>query len=86
MTQDPTNQPIQNEAAEDIESIESVKPKRRTFTELLENNPVGRWCYRRRYGLLIFFLPVLIMYLVYSCFGVHPYGDLSVLVLDLNGQ
>lgn len=52
----------------------------------IRDNPVGRWCYKHRWGLLIFFLPVAIMYLVYSCFGVHPYGDLSVLVLDLNGQ
>ncbi len=56
------------------------------FKSLLSNNPVGRWCYRHRWGLLIFFLPVAIMYLVYSFFGVHPYGDMSVLVLDLNGQ
>lgn len=86
MTQDPTNQPINNEAPDELLPQEAPAPKRRSFTELLENNPVGRWCYRHRYGLLIFFLPVFIMYLVYSCFGVHPYGDLSVLVLDLNGQ
>lgn len=36
--------------------------------------------------LLCFILPVGIMYLAYSLFGVHPYGDGSVLVLDLNGQ
>ena len=64
MTQDPTNQPINNEAAEELLPQEAPAPKRRTFTELLENNPVGRWCYRHRYGLLIFFLPVFIMYLV----------------------
>lgn len=36
--------------------------------------------------LLCFLLPAGIMYLAYSLFGVHPYGDGSVLVLDLNGQ
>ncbi|SDA14515.1 Uncharacterized membrane protein YfhO [Ruminococcus sp. YE71] len=36
--------------------------------------------------LLCFLLPVGIMYLAYALFGVHPYGDGSVLVLDLNGQ
>lgn len=36
--------------------------------------------------LLCFFLPVGIMYLAYALFGVHPFGDGSVLVLDLNGQ
>ena len=36
--------------------------------------------------LLCFFLPVGILYLAYALFGVHPFGDGSVLVLDLNGQ
>lgn len=35
---------------------------------------------------LCFLLPVVIMYAAYALFGVHPYGDGSVLVLDLNGQ
>ncbi|MBQ1537347.1 MAG: YfhO family protein [Ruminococcus sp.] len=36
--------------------------------------------------LLCFVLPVGIMYLAYALFGVHPFGEGSVLVLDLNGQ
>ena len=40
----------------------------------------------RRIYLLVFFIPVIIMYVAYALFGVHPYGDNSVLVLDLNGQ
>ncbi len=40
-----------------------------------------RWIY-----FVVFFVPVLIMYIAYAHFGVHPYGDNSVLVLDLNGQ
>lgn len=36
--------------------------------------------------LLCFIIPTGIMYLAYALFGVHPYGDGSVLVLDLNGQ
>ncbi len=36
--------------------------------------------------LLCFILPAGIMYLAYALFGVHPYGEGSVLVLDLNGQ
>ena len=35
---------------------------------------------------LCFLLPVGIMYLAYALFEVHPFGDGSVLVLDLNGQ
>ncbi len=33
-----------------------------------------------------FILPVFIMYLVYVGIGIHPFGEESVLVLDLNGQ
>jgi uncharacterized membrane protein YfhO len=35
---------------------------------------------------LCFLIPVGIMYLAYALFEVHPFGDGSVLVLDLNGQ
>ena len=38
------------------------------------------------YLVLSFLLPVAVMYLVYLVKGVHPFGDESVLVLDLNGQ
>ncbi|MCD8094756.1 MAG: YfhO family protein [Ruminococcus sp.] len=36
--------------------------------------------------LLVFLIPVVIMYLAYALFGVHPFGNGSVLVLDLNAQ
>ena len=33
-----------------------------------------------------FIVPVTVMYLLYMTMGIHPFGDGSVLVLDLNGQ
>ena len=33
-----------------------------------------------------FIIPVLLMYLIYLAMEIHPFGDGSVLVLDLNGQ
>ena len=33
-----------------------------------------------------FFIPVIVMYLIYLAREIHPFGDGSVLVLDLNGQ
>ncbi len=44
------------------------------------------WLYQHRIYFLVFALPVLIMYIAYALFKVHPFGDNSVLVLDLNGQ
>ncbi len=42
----------------------------------------------RRYGylLLCMFIPTVLMYLIYLARGIHPFGDESVLVLDLNAQ
>ena len=38
------------------------------------------------YLLLAFLIPTVIMYVVYLAMEIHPFGDGSVLVLDLNGQ
>ncbi len=40
----------------------------------------------KKYLLLCFAVPALIMLLMYICFEVYPIGEASVLVLDLNGQ
>lgn len=45
-----------------------------------------RWLFEHRIYALIFIIPFIIMYIVYAVFKVHPWGDNSVLVLDLNGQ
>ena len=47
---------------------------------------IRRWIYDKRIYFLVFAIPSLIMYIAYGFFGVHPFGDNSVLVLDLNGQ
>ncbi|MBR5120950.1 MAG: YfhO family protein, partial [Oscillospiraceae bacterium] len=70
----------------ELEILTPETPKKPFYQRFFEDTVVGRALYNRRYGLLIFFLPVFIMWLCYSIFGVHPFGDGSVLVLDLNGQ
>ncbi len=40
----------------------------------------------RRYLGICFILPVIIMWIIYICMQVFPFGEESVLVLDLNGQ
>lgn len=49
-------------------------------------NPIIRLL--KEYGFLIlaFAVPALLMYLIYASMLVHPIGDGSVLILDLNGQ
>ncbi len=51
-----------------------------------EKRSVRRWIYDHRIYALIFIIPLIIMYIVYAVFKVHPWGENSVLVLDLNGQ
>ncbi len=65
---------------------EYSEPKKPWYSRFFEDTRVGRFLYRHRLGLGLFFLPVFLMWLTYACFGVHPFGDMSVLVLDLNGQ
>ncbi len=43
-------------------------------------------CCPSSYLALTFILPVFLMYLIYLSMEIHPFGDGSVLVLDLNGQ
>ena len=47
---------------------------------------IRQWVWDRKIYFLVFAIPALIMYISYAFFGVHPYDDNSVLVLDLNGQ
>lgn len=49
-------------------------------------NKVFDWFYHKRIYLLAFFIPALILFAAYAAFSVYPFGDNSVLVLDLNGQ
>lgn len=44
------------------------------------------WLSRNRYYILGFFIPVILMYIAYAIFGLHPFGKESVLALDLNAQ
>lgn len=50
------------------------------------NRNILRRIYEKRLYFLVFAIPFLIMYVVYAFFKVHPFGENSVLVLDLNGQ
>ncbi|MBQ5418362.1 MAG: YfhO family protein, partial [Oscillospiraceae bacterium] len=47
---------------------------------------VQAWFYRNRAYFAAFFIPVILLYIAYAFFGLTPYGDHSVLCLDLNGQ
>ena len=44
------------------------------------------WLHRNRSYLIAFILPVVLIYIAYAIFGLYPFGEHSVLCLDLNGQ
>lgn len=52
----------------------------------MANNVIKQWVYNKKIYIIAFAVPFAIMYFVYAAFSVHPFGDNSVLVLDLNGQ
>ena len=60
------------------EEAQNVSPNKSIFARLTQH-PYA-------YLALCFFVPTLIMYLLYLVRGLYPIGDESVLVLDLNGQ
>ncbi len=47
---------------------------------------LGAWVVRNRTYLVAFAIPVILTYLAYAIFGLYPFGEESVLCLDLNGQ
>ncbi|MGN0585032.1 MAG: YfhO family protein [Ruminococcus sp.] len=44
------------------------------------------WFYDKRFYFIAFFIPVVLTYIAYAIFGIAPFGEQSVLCLDLNGQ
>ena len=44
------------------------------------------WISRNRFYIIAFILPVVLMYISYAIFGLYPFGEESVLCLDLNAQ
>ncbi|MGN0641938.1 MAG: YfhO family protein [Huintestinicola sp.] len=63
--------------------------KRAARKKISPNSPLGKilsFIKGHRTYILAFFLPFFILFGAYAAFGVHPFGDMSVLVLDLNGQ
>lgn len=51
-----------------------------------KDSKIANWLYLKRIYFFAFFIPAALMYAVYAAFGFYPFGDNSVLVLDLNGQ
>lgn len=44
------------------------------------------WLIRNKFYIIAFFIPVALTYLAYALFGISPFGEESVLCLDLNGS
>ncbi len=69
----------ENAGVNDIYEKTSCLGRIRKFSGALYN-------YEYSYLAFAFLVPALIMYLIYVAMEIHPFGDGSVLVLDLNGQ
>lgn len=47
---------------------------------------IWSFLYSKRTYFFAFIIPALILFIAYAIFGIYPFGEESVLVLDLNGQ
>lgn len=52
----------------------------------MKNNKLLGAIYSKRIYILGFFISAVILFIAYALFGIKPFGENSVLVLDLNGQ
>ena len=60
-------------------TLPAPEKKRLSLRELFRGN-------QYTYLMLAFFIPFIIMYVLYLAMEVHPIGERSVLILDLNAQ
>ena len=64
--------------------------KEKKTAEAVKTPPKGGgiagWFSRNWSYLAAFFLPIILIYIAYAIFGLYPFGEQSVLCLDLNGQ
>lgn len=83
-----TNQTNATDVIEKVFQKSKVETHEKPASNLPPKKPggLGRWIIEHRIYFLVFAIPTLIMYIAYAVFKVHPFGDNSVLVLDLNGQ
>jgi len=63
----------------DLGELDTRSGRIKRFFRNLNKNPYFYLTYA-------FLIPFALMYLIYLAMGIHPFGDGSVLVLDLNGQ
>lgn len=63
----------------------AAKPGR-TITAQGIGKALQNWAIKNRIYILAFFIPVILMYISYAIFGLYPFGERSVLALDLNAQ
>ena len=78
-----------NLTEEAVASEEMAQKKISVFTRIkdfIAETVTRIGCCPYSYLALTFILPVFLMYLLYLSMEIHPFGDGSVLVLDLNGQ
>ena len=72
--------------AENAKSVSSEIPLPQKIPPVTMKFSLKKWLYDKRLYFVAFFTPAIILLIAYFCFGLAPFGDESVLVLDLNGQ
>ncbi len=77
-----SEQPVQTEQTDAPAETLQTNPKEKTG--LLSK--IANYIKTHKIYFAVFLIPAAILFGAYAAFRVHPFGDMSVLVLDLNGQ
>ena len=65
---------------------EKAAKERRSISAQGILKALQNWAIKNRFYIIAFFIPVILMYISYAIFGLYPFGEESVLALDLNAQ
>lgn len=76
---------IQPDTAPEAAAV-NTETKKKSSKPALFLKKIWNFIKEKRSYFIAFFIPAILLFGAYAAFGVHPFGDMSVLVLDLNGQ
>lgn len=77
---------MNNDIQQSTNTLNKKDSKLKSFLASIKKFRGGLCSKEGSYLLFSFIIPAIIMYIVYVAMEIHPFGERSVLVLDLNGQ
>ncbi len=86
MTENFNNNIRQNDSAATVRISAAVKAREKSERRARTREFITTSLHERKYLLFCFFIPMVLLMLIYAAMETYPFGESSVLVLDLNAQ